>query len=84
MRSGYVSRLSTGSGGGVRASATSPAIRHVGAVDDAVVARGKVVALAGRAVAFIGRGVIDGHVVVLEHLADLRRPLEEDNHCISV
>lgn len=47
----------------------------VGAVDYPVVAWGKVVRLAGGAVAFVGGGVIDLEVVVvLEHLADLGGP----------
>ncbi len=49
--------------------------RHVGAIDGTIIARGEVVALAWCAVALVGGGVIDGHVIVLEQLTDLGDPL---------
>jgi hypothetical protein len=52
-----------------------PPVRHISAIHNAMIPRRKVVALAGRAVALVGGGVVDGHVVVLEHLADLREAL---------
>jgi hypothetical protein len=55
----------------MRGVSTGSTVGHVGAVDDAVIARGKVIALARGAVALVGGCVVDGHIIILKHLQNL-------------
>lgn len=48
-----------------------PPIRHISTINNTMVPRRKIVALAGRAIALIRGRVVNRHVVVLQHLADL-------------
>jgi hypothetical protein len=53
----------------------STSIWSIGTIDYAMVARGKIVAASRGVISSIFRSIINLQAVVLEHLADFRRPL---------
>lgn len=60
---------------GVGARAGAP-VRSIGSIDDTMVSRGEVVGLTWCICSVVVYGVVHGHVVVLQHLPDLRGTLE--------